>query len=376
MANLLPSENSNGIVTNLAHNILMKPNSSMQKTPTPKILIIGPSWVGDMVMAQSLFMVLKQQHPDAIIDVLAPAWSRPIIERMPEVNRAIDMPLGHGSFGIKERRTLGHSLRSEHYTQSIALPNSWKSALIPWFANIPIRTGWKGEARYFLLNDLRVLHKETLPFMVQRFVALAYPKNIVDPSNTLALEHCPTPALMANTKRLPQLFEKFLLSTDKPILILCPGAEFGPAKQWPAEHYSATARKMTKEGYQVWIMGSAGDTDIAEEIVSLTQVDNKTADIISLCGSTSLEEAIDLMSAATHVISNDSGLMHIASALNKPLTALYGATSPAFTPPLSSNATIIATDVDCGPCFQRICPEGHHKCMQSLEPEQVINTLG
>ena len=351
----------------------MKPNSPQQKATAPKILIIGPSWVGDMVMAQSLFITLKQQHPDTIIDVLAPAWSRPIIERMPEVNRAIDMPLGHGRFGLKERKILGHTLRKEHYTQSIALPNSWKSALIPWFANIPVRTGWKGEARYFLLNDLRILNKSALPFMVQRFVALAHPKDNMDTSS-IAIERCPAPALVANTQRLPQLLEKFSLSTEKPILIVCPGAEFGPAKQWPAEHYSATANTMIKKGYQVWVMGSKGDIEIAESIAKQT-LHNAGTDIINLCGKTSLEEAIDLMSAATHVISNDSGLMHIASALNKPLTALYGATSPEFTPPLSANAQIIATDVDCGPCFQRTCPEGHHKCMQNLSPEQVLSSI-
>ena len=192
----MPSENPGGIVTNLAHNISMKPNYSTsystsstqhlssQNQSLQKILIIGPSWVGDMVMAQSLFIVLKQQHPDAIIDVLAPAWSRPIIERMPEINRAIDMPLGHGTFGLKARHKLGHDLRASGYTKSIALPNSWKSALIPWFANIPTRTGWKGEARYVLLNDLRHLDKSALPLMVQRFVALAHPKNTT-------IEHCP-----------------------------------------------------------------------------------------------------------------------------------------------------------------------------------------
>jgi heptosyltransferase-2 len=210
--------------------------------------------------------------------------------------------------------------------------------------------------------------------MVQRFVALAHPKKDLN-ITTLAIEDCPVPALLANTQRLPLLLKKFALSSEKPILILCPGAEFGPAKQWPAEHYSVTAKAIAKKHYQVWVMGSEGDTNIADTIVMQVKANNKEADIISLCGKTSLEEAIDLMSAAHHVVSNDSGLMHIASALNKPLTALYGATSPEFTPPLSKNATIIATDVDCGPCFQRTCPEGHHKCMQTLAPTQVLDTI-
>lgn len=342
----------------------------------PKILIIGPSWVGDMVMAQSLFMVIKKQHPQAIIDVLAPAWSRAIIERMPEVNKAIDMPLGHGRFGLRARKILGHTLRKEQYTQSIALPNSWKSALIPWFANIPVRTGWKGEARYILLNDLRKLNKERLPFMVQRFVALAHPKAEAYQADKTGMQHCPAPKLIANQERLPSLLKQLSLNTHKPILVLCPGAEFGPAKQWPAQHYSTTALHMIEHGYQVWIMGSKADEAIAEEITQkVSAYPQHKPEIISLCGKTSLEDAIDLMSIADKVVSNDSGLMHIASALERPVVALYGATSPHFTPPLASSATIIAKEVDCGPCFKRICPEGHHKCMQSLLPDQVVAAL-
>ena len=173
------------------------------------------------------------------------------------------------------------------------------------------------------------------------------------------------------------MLKQFHLSLDKPVLVLCPGAEFGPAKQWPAEHYSVTANAMIDQGYQVWIMGSPADTDIAEQIIANTNANSDMSSdaIISLCGKTQLEDAIDLMALATKVVSNDSGLMHIASALDKPLTALYGATSPQFTPPLSEHATIIATDVDCGPCFQRTCPEEHHKCLQSLKPDQVVETL-
>jgi heptosyltransferase-2 len=351
-----------------------------QITKPLKILIIGPSWVGDMVMAQSLFMVLKQQHPDCLIDVLAPAWSRSIIERMPEINKAIDMPLGHGRFGLKDRWALGKALRKQGYAQSINLPNSWKSALIPWFANIPVRTGWKGEARYGLLNDLRKLDKGQLPMMVQRFVALAYPalphpKSNAEKTSNTAIENCPPPSLLIDHDRLPALLQQLGLNTHKPTLILCPGAEFGPAKQWPAEHYSATATHMIQVGYQVWIMGASSDIAIADAIYSKIKDDIDATSMTILCGKTSLEEAIDLLSVADKVVSNDSGLMHIASALNKPLVALYGATSPAFTPPLSPTATIVSVEVDCGPCFKRECPKGHHKCMNSLSPESVVKAL-
>jgi heptosyltransferase II len=347
------------------------PSISSSSTPLPKILIIGPSWVGDMVMAQSLFMVIKQQAPNAIIDVLAPRWSRPIIERMPEINRAIDMPLGHGLFKLGERRKLGHQLRQENYSQAIILPNSWKSALIPWFANIPIRTGWKGEARYGLLNDLRQLNKQALPLMVERFVALAHPH---EHSGKAHISRCPKPSLIANQDNIPILLDKFRLNVDKPIVLLCPGAEFGPAKQWPAAHYRTTAIAMMERGYQVWIMGSPADKKIAEAIYAGIP-DTLTKEIHLLCGKTSLAEAIDLMSVTQQVISNDSGLMHIASALNKPLIALYGATSAGFTPPLSANAITLSIKVDCGPCFKRECPEGHHKCMQDLTPDQVLRHL-
>jgi len=325
-----------------------------------------------MVMAQSLFIALKQQYPEAKIDVLAPAWSRALLDRMPEVNQAIEMPLGHGNFGFKERKSLGRQLRNTQYTQSIILPNSWKSALTPWFANIPIRTGWKGEARYFLLNDLRKLDKNTLPLMVQRFVALAYNRNHKRP---LKSNDCPTPKLIANNHNKVKLIKQLKLNTNKKILVICPGAEFGPAKQWPADYYGQVASYAITHNWQVWIMGSQADKDIAEEVLGSINTKNHIDDVKNLCGKTRLEDAIDLMDLGDHIVSNDSGLMHIASALNKPLTALYGATSPKFTPPLSKSAAIIATDVDCGPCFKRHCPEGHHKCMNELLPDKVINSI-
>ncbi len=141
-----------------------------------KILVIGPSWVGDMMMSQSLYRTLKAEYPSAEIDVMAPAWCRPLLARMPEVNQALAMPLGHGALALGERRRLGHALRANGYDRAYVLPNSFKSALVPFFANVPQRTGWRGEMRYGLLNDLRVLDKAAFPLMVQRYVALAYDK--------------------------------------------------------------------------------------------------------------------------------------------------------------------------------------------------------
>ena len=326
------------------------------------ILIIGPSWVGDMVMAQSLFIALKQQHPDCDIDVLAPAWTRPLLERMPQVRAAIDMPVTHGMFAWKTRRQLGLSLRGR-YQQAIVLPNSWKSALIPWFARIPKRTGWRGEMRYGLLNDLRKLDKQALPLMVERFVSLALPAE-----KAKQKPDWQAPAMIAGTVTgdlNPPL------ETGQQRLILCPGAEFGPAKQWPVSHYGQLAEHFLQRNWQVLILGSKADKKVAGEIVGAVSKDLREQ-LFNLAGKTELADAIDLLATADQVVTNDSGLMHIAAALNKPLVSIYGPTSPSFTPPLSNTAQIIQIPVDCGPCFKRVCPEGHHKCMQDLTPESVI----
>ncbi|MBT3504783.1 MAG: lipopolysaccharide heptosyltransferase II [Piscirickettsiaceae bacterium] len=336
----------------------------MQSDPY-KILIIGPSWIGDMVMAQSLFMALKAERENCVIDVLALAWTKPLLDRMPEVNQAIPMPISHGVFGLKMRRTLGKQLQATHYDQAIVLPNSWKSALIPWFAKIPLRTGWKGEARYGLLNDIRTLDKLALPLMVQRFVSLAYPaeQSQIPPSY-------PTPKMVANKAS----FAVPPLTSGQKRLIICPGAEFGPAKQWPAESYAEVTTALIDEGWQVLVLGSAADKAIADQINDFTAQQNDNQ-LINLCGLTQLQDAIDLLATANAVISNDSGLMHIAAALQKPLIAIYGPTSPNFTPPLSDNSVITQIDVDCGPCFQRTCPEQHHKCMVDISSSDVLTSV-
>lgn len=328
------------------------------------ILIIGPSWVGDMVMAQSLFAALKQRYPHANIDVLAPEWTRPLLARMPDVREAISMPITHGVFGWKQRRQIGLSLRHKKYDQSIVLPNSWKSALIPWFAKIPIRTGWLGEMRYGLLNDPRKLNKKALPLMVQRFVALAHPANQAH----IAPEYLPPKMIAEAVSNELNPIKK----ADQKRLVLCPGAEFGPAKQWPATHYAALGEELTQQGWQVLIMGSKADAAVGEQIVAgITDKNN----VINLCGKTQLGEAIDLIATADQVVSNDSGLMHIAAALNRPLVAIYGPTSPAFTPPLSDNARLVHIPIECSPCFKRTCPLGHHKCMQDLSSARIAETF-
>ncbi|MGR8936085.1 MAG: lipopolysaccharide heptosyltransferase II [Gammaproteobacteria bacterium] len=330
----------------------------------PKILVVGPAWVGDMVMAQSLFMALKNRQPDCRLDVLAPAWTFSLLHRMPEVSETIAMPLGHGKLGLLQRIRLGKSLRDKRYTQAILLPNSWKSALTPFFAAIPRRTGYIGECRWGLLNDPRRLDKRLLPMTVQRFVALA------DTEQSSAAPGYPLPHLHINAENVAAVAEKFKLRQDGKILALCAGAEFGPAKRWPAGHYAAVANAKLAEGWQVWLFGSAKEQAVNAQINHATGM--RCSDFSGL---TTLAEAVDLMSLAHAVVSNDSGLMHVAAALGKPLLAVYGSSDPNFTPPLSPKAQIISLHLKCSPCFKRECPLGHLDCLKGITPERVLAAI-
>ncbi|MBE9610285.1 lipopolysaccharide heptosyltransferase II [Chitinilyticum litopenaei] len=327
-----------------------------------KILIVAPAWIGDAIMAQPLYMRLHQRHPGLQLDVLAPAWTRPLHARMPEVHQAIDNPFGHGELGLRKRWQLGRQLKAAHYDQVIVLPNSLKSALVPWFARIPLRTGWVGEARYGLLNDSRKLDPYALPLMVERFVALAEPAGQAFPRPA-------QPRLSVDTAQRDTTRARLKLPTDLPIVAICPGAEYGPAKRWPARHAAALSLALLERGYQVWLFGSDKDAPIAGEIAA------QAPGVVDLTGKTSLSEAIDLMSLARGAVCNDSGLMHVAAALNLPLVALYGSSSPEFTPPLSHRAQIVSLDLDCAPCFERTCPLGHMNCLNELEPQRVLDTL-
>ncbi|WP_122424932.1 lipopolysaccharide heptosyltransferase II [Pseudomonas viridiflava] len=332
------------------------------------ILIVGPSWVGDMVMAQTLFKCLKRRHPECQIDVLAPEWSRPLLERMPEVRAALSFPLGHGALELATRRRIGKSLAGQ-YDQAILLPNSLKSALVPFFAGIKQRTGWRGEFRYGLLNDVRTLDKERYPLMIERFMALAYNKDAELP------RPYPKPSLQIDSTTRDAALAKFGLTLDRPVLALCPGAEFGESKRWPAEHYAQVADARIREGWQVWLFGSQKDHPVGETIRE-NLIPGLREESINLSGQTSLAEAIDLLSCADSVVSNDSGLMHVAAALNRPLVAVYGSTSPAFTPPLADEVEVVQLGIECSPCFDRTCRFGHYNCMRLLEPGAVIQALG
>jgi len=328
------------------------------------ILVVGPSWVGDMVMAQALFMRLRQRRPQAAIDVLAPGWSLPILARMPEVREGIELPLGHGEFGFAVRRRIGLGLRGKRYAQAIVLPGSWKSALVPYFAKIPLRTGYRREFRYGLLNDLRTLDKAILHSTVQQFLALAE-----DGAVTQA-PPLPQPRLRSEPQRLLALGQQLGLDPAKPAVALMPGAEYGPAKRWPAEYFAELSGRLAGAGYQVWVLGSAKEKELGASIAQ------DRADIHDLCGRTRLEDVVDLLAAAQVAVSNDSGLMHVAAAVGTRLVALYGSSSPKMTPPLSRQAQLLYLGLSCSPCFQRTCPLGHLNCLRQIGVDQVFAAVG
>lgn len=338
-----------------------------------KILVIGPSWVGDMMMSQSLYRTLKAEYPSAEIDVMAPAWCRPLLARMPEVNQALAMPLGHGALGLGERRRLGRALRANRYDRAYVLPNSFKSALVPFFADIPKRTGWRGEMRYGLLNDVRVLDKAAFPLMVQRYVALAYDKGRIQRADDLP-QPLLWPQLQVSDEEIADTTAAFNLTGSRPIVGFCPGAEFGPAKRWPHYHYAALAQRLIESGYQIALFGSAKDHEAGEQIRAALQEDARDF-CLNLAGKTQLEQAVILIAACRAVVSNDSGLMHVAAALNKPLIALYGPSSPDFTPPLSDKARVIRLISGYHKVRKGDAEQGYHQSLIDIQPQQVLDAL-
>lgn len=335
-----------------------------------KVLLVGPSWVGDMVMSQSLLMRLKANAPECTIDVLAPDWCRPVLARMPEVNQAIAMPVGHGSLQWSVRKQVAAQLQQNDYQQSIVLPNSLKSALIPWMAKIPKRTGWRGEMRYGLLNDMRPLDKQAFPLMVQQYIALGEsPK-----ASAEQLQPLLSPCLSVDLVQQQQVLSEFGVDTEQPIIAFCPGAEFGPAKRWPHYHFADLAKRLIDQGRQVVCLGSAKDSVAIDEIKALLN-EQQRASFNDLSGKTSLTQAIDILAKARVVVSNDSGLMHIAAAVGSPLIALYGPTSPDFTPPLSDSAEVIRLIDGYIKLRSANTEQGYHQSMIDIQPDYVFERM-
>ena len=327
------------------------------------ILIVAPAWVGDMVMAHTLVQLLEASRPGCSIHMVAPPATAALATRMPGVREVHTLAVGHGELGLTARWRLARQL--PRFDEAIVLPNTLKSALVPLFAGVPRRTGWLGESRWGVLNDVRRLDKQALPAMIERFMALALP-----PGEALSHPY-PRPVLRADAEAANRLAGRLSLNVRGEAAVICPGAEFGPAKQWPEAHYAEVARHLAKQGRQVWLMGSPKDRPVCDAIAGLAG----HPEVRSVAGETSLLEAVDLMSMARVAISNDSGLMHVAAALGVRVVAIYGSTSPDFTPPLHDDAVIVRLGLDCSPCFERHCPLGHLACLRDLEPARVIACL-
>jgi heptosyltransferase-2 len=287
-------------------------------------------------MAQPLLARLQGE-----IDVLAPEWVAPVMRRMPEVRSVISTPFHHGPLQLRERWKLGREIRGR-YDQAYVLPNTWKSALVPFFAGIPRRTGYVGEARYGLLNDAR---KATGASMAAHYAALGGGGPLSQPR------------LRVSADEIEQAKRKFGIAGR--YAVLCPGAEYGPAKRWP--YFKDLATRLALPAV---LLGSRKDAEASGGISGT-----------DLMGKTTLDEAIALIAGADCVVSNDSGLMHVAAALGRPQVALFGSSSPEHTPPQSRAARVLWLHIECSPCYQRECPLGHFRCMREMPVEMVLDQL-
>ncbi|NIW24961.1 MAG: lipopolysaccharide heptosyltransferase II [Gammaproteobacteria bacterium] len=335
-------------------------------TGAPKYLIVGPSWVGDMVMAQSLYRLLLQREPQATIHVVAPPWSLPILERMDQVARGIELPVAHGETAFAKRYAIGKSLRSEGYTHAIILPRSLKSALVPFFARVPVRTGFRGEWRYGLINDMRPFDRERLDQTVKRFVELGRAADEVDDRPTFEF-----PRLRVDAKAQAQTLQRLGISGSEDVVALLPGAEYGPAKQWPLPSYADLARRLARVGIAVWVLGSEKERDLGQSIADLAG----HGAVRNLCGETRLGEVVDVLGAVRVAVTNDSGLLHVAAAVGVNVVAIYGSSSPKMTPPLTNKKHIFHLDLECSPCFERECPLEHLRCLRDIGVDEVCSTV-
>ena len=330
-----------------------------------RTLIISPNWIGDAVMAQPLLQLLRRTDPQRIIDVLAPPSVAPVWRAMDEVAGVLETPFRHGALQLRERWKYAQVLRARGYADAYVLPNTLKYALIPWLAGIPVRVGYKGEMRHGLIN--RMHHDDAPPRpMVPFYAALA---GAPGP----APAQVPRPSLQVAGAQCSAVCAEHGIDGARALVLFAPGAEFGAAKRWPARHFAALAQAVRARDplAQIGLLGSPKDKAACDEIVALTG----PAGVFNLAGVTRLDQAVALIAAASAVVANDSGLLHIASALNRPVVALYGPTDPDHAPPFSDQARAMSLRLACAPCKQRECPLGHHDCMEKMESPMVWAAL-
>jgi len=337
------------------------------------ILIIAPNWIGDAVSTQPLLANLKVLYPNSKIDILASNWVAPVYRACSEVHVVIEAKFEHKKLQWNLRKQLAKVIEAKNYQACFVLPNSFKSALIPWLANIPFRIGYRGELRFGLINlALNNPSKVNRPPMVEHYLALS---QLLKDDESISLDRL-APKLNvsgAAKQQVEQKLQRANINSDS-IYAICPGAEYGPSKRWPTEHFAALAQHLIKQNSnnQIILLGSKSDHSLAQEITPQGQ---QARNIHNWCGNTSLDEAIALIGMSKAVVSNDSGLMHIAAALQIPQVAIFGSSDPAHTPPLSDRAKIIWLNMSCSPCHKRVCPLGHLRCLKDILPEQVLITL-
>ena len=296
-------------------------------------------------MAQPLLARLREKRPGLKVDMLAPEWVAPVARRMPEVDEVITTPFRHGALSLRRRWQLGRALKERRYRQAIVLPNSWKAALVPFFADIPVRSGYVGESRYGLLN---LLYRRGDRAMREHYARLS------EAPDTEPVAPLPQPRLRVHPAQAAATRARFGLESG--YVVLCPGAECGPAKRWP--YFAELAARLKQP---VVLLGSQNDVPATEGIGGR-----------NLAGRTTLDEAIDIIALAELVVSNDSGLMHVAAALGRPLIALFGSSSPEKTPPQPGRSRVLWLKPECSPCYQRECPLGHFRCMRELTVDTVL----
>ena len=326
-------------------------------------LVIAPQWIGDAVMTEPLLRVLSERGET--LTVAAMPWVAPIYRAMPQVAHVIELPFSRGALQWWARRRFAQAWRGQ-FDRAYAGPNSWKSALLPWFAGVPVRVGYLGESRYGLLNQrISKPNKDQRGAMVAHYLALA---------QTEEADTSLQPKLDLPLDLLKTTLQKFELKLGA-YAVFAPGAEYGPAKRWPAAYFAEMA---LRTGLPVVLLGSSKESPLCEEIAKrINQERPKSAR--PLAGLTDLGEAMALIAASQAVLSNDSGLMHVAAATGVPQVAVFGSSSPLHTPPLSDKAVVVwlkneasyQPTLDCAPCFERNCPLGHLRCLNDLTPERV-----
>ena len=323
-------------------------------------LVVAPQWIGDAVMAESLLAALASR--DETLTVAALPWVAPVFKAMPQVSDIVELPFAHGRLDWAARRRVAAALRGR-FDAAYVLPNSIKSALVPWLAKVPLRIGYQGEGRPLLLNR-RLPNPEGRPPMVAFYGALAGPDFDTSSHPKLHFDKMAIDAALASSGLARRGY-----------WVLAPGAEYGPAKRWPADHYAVLARSLhAADGAPVLLFGSGGEAALCESIAAAAPGACRV-----LAGKTSLLDAMALIAASRGLASNDSGLMHVAAAFGVPQVAVFGSTSPEHTPPLNASARVLwlkeELKLDCIPCFDRTCRFGHNLCLTSVTPVRAEAAL-